>query len=317
MAGGGATESTASGAALSWLAAHRRAASDGAKHIVEHRLASALSMALMAIALTLPASLLALLENRHQLAAEWGATPTLSVFLHHEISVETIRQVVEEVSADPGVTAVEWVSSETAFGEFSASVGLTGLLDNEENPLPDVLIVTPTDAIWRVDNGQALNQRLSALAQVDTVIVDFAWVERLNAMGALVSRGLLLLAGGLFVATMLIVANSVQGLISANLREIEVMKLIGATDEYVRRPFLYSGALHGFGAGLLAAVTTWAVVASLIGPLQRLITAHLGLVSLSGPSLVFLLAIIAAGAGIGWCGSWLGTLSSLRQFEPH
>ncbi len=316
MARSGASSGRRTRTRRGWVLGHARAAGEGFGHIRANVLAAVVSMAVMAVAIGLPATLLALLENQRAVFAEWGAEPSLSVFLDKAVDEDQARALAGRIASEAAIKAVEVVNSAAAFAEFRHAIGLNGVKVGGHNPLPHLLLVTPHRETWDADGGQALVAALSARAEVDSVLVDFAWIDRLRAFSALASRALAVLAVLLIGAAVLIVGNTIRVLVAQQLKEIEVLKLVGATDAYVRRPFLYSGALHGLVAGILAVVLVEAVFLALSGPVAALAGAYGSSFVLSAPSLKFVFGVIALSALTGWSGAWLGTLLSLRQFVP-
>jgi cell division transport system permease protein len=300
-----------------WLLGHRRAAREGYAHIRGNVVAAMLSIAVMAVAVGLPATLFALLENQRVLVSEWGGEPTLSLFLTKETSAEAAQALATELRGIVQIGAIEFVSSDTAFAEFSGAVGVQGDMADEPNPLPHVLIVTLLRNHPGGDGDEALVAKLRENGQIEAVLVDSAWLDRLSAISALATRGLWVLALLLLGATVLIIGNTIRTLVVERVAEIEVLKLVGATDAYVRRPFLYGGTWHGIAAGVLAVVLIEIVFLALAGPISRVATVYLSPFTLVGPSFGFVGAVVLLSGFTGWCGAWLGTVHSLRRFAPR
>ncbi len=298
-----------------WLLEHARAAREGWSHVRDNAAAAAVSVAVMAIAVALPALLFALLESQQSLLGEWGTEPTLSAFLTAPTGHDAAAALAARWRAEADIAGVELVTAEAAFAELAGAVGLGSMDGGGENPLPHVLVVTPRASAWADAGGEALAARLRSAPEVDTVLVDFAWVERLQALAALLSRALILLAAILVAGTVLIVGNTIRGLVVQQRAEIEVLKLVGATDAYVRRPFLYSGALHGLAAGCLALLLVEGVFLALAGPVRALAATYLSDFVLGAPGWRFAAAVIGVAAASGWGGAWLGTARSLRALE--
>ena len=299
-----------------WLVAHLRAAREGWWQLRNNRLASLVSIAVMATALGLPTTLFALLENQQTLFSEWGAEPTLSVFLTRGTSESQARELAARWREIAEIGKVEVVSSTEAFAEFAATTGLITNGAQSANPLPHVLVVTPAAAAWEVGDGQPLVALLRRYVEVDSVLVDLAWVARLRAMSALAARAVWVLGLVLVGAMVLIVGNTIRVLVQEQIAEIEVLKLVGATDAFVRRPFLYSGALHGMVAGILGVILIEGVFFALSGPVEAVASAYLSGFTLVSPAPDFVATVIALATATGWSGAWLGTLHCLRQFDP-
>lgn len=300
----------------SWLTGHRQAAAEGWRQLSRNRFATGLSIAVMAVALGLPATLAAMLGSQARLLEAWGSNPTLSVFLHKHVSAAVGQALVGRLQRDVDIVAVEFVHADTAFAELTAAAGLVGADDPAANPLPHVLIVTPHTRLWRRQGGADLAARLRSAAEVDAVLLDLAWVERLDALRAAVVRALFVVGAILVLGAGLMVTNATRALVVARLTDIEVLKLVGATDGYVQRPFIYAGLLHGLLAGVAAAVLLELVFVALAGPLERLLGIYAEQAVLTWPGPALLLGLIGGSTLIGGFGGWLGSSRSLRRFQP-
>jgi cell division transport system permease protein len=299
-----------------WLLAHLRALRDGWSQLVANVLPTGVSVAVMAIAIGLPATLFALLDNQRALFSEWGSQPTLSVFLAHGSPEGEALRIAGEWRKQEQIDAVEVIFASKALAQFSAATGFSQGSDDAPNPLPNVLIVTPDPLTWNHRGDGELLKFLRAEPLVDSVLVDFEWIERLRSFSALAERGVWILGVTLLLTIVLVIGNTVRLLVQEQLAEIEVLKLVGATDAFVRRPFLYSGAIHGLLAGILAAAMLEVVFAVLAGPVADLASAYVSEFRLDSPGSGYLADLIALSATIGWLGAWLGTLRTLHQFEP-
>ena len=275
------------------LVVHVRAMREGLDFLRGNVLASLLGVAVMAIALGLPALFDALLLNQRALLADWGSDPVISVFLGPLVDAATAQ----------------------ALAEFRAAVGVHGDSLPQDNPLPNLLEVTPRAEVWAGERAAALVARLQAMGEVEQVLVDSDWVERLAALGTLAERAVWLLAVVLGGATVLIVANTVRVLVQQQAETIEVLKLVGATDAYVRRPFLYCGAVHGLLAGALVLALVAACGAALGGPVAAVAEAYGSDFRLSGLPAAHTAGIVGVALLCGWGGAFIGTAVSLRRLS--
>jgi cell division transport system permease protein len=185
-----------------------------------------------------------------------------------------------------------------------------------ENPLPNTLIVTPAVAASTPAGSEALKAAIAALADVQTVQLDTDWVKRLNAMLDILRRVLLLAAGLLGAAVALVVGNTIRLDVENRRAEIEVMKLVGGSDGFARRPFLYSGVWYGLGGGILALVMVGVAAALLAGPTERLALLYGSSFHLSGLDWGTGAAALAAAIALSWLGSWLAATRHIRSIEP-
>lgn len=301
--------------AAALLVVHVRALREGLDYLRGNALASLLGVAVMAIALGLPALFDALLVNQRALLADWGREPAVSVFLDPLVDAATAQALAAELGRDPEIATVEFIDAATALAEFRAAVGLHGGGLPQDNPLPHLLEVTPRAEVWVGDRAAGLVARLQAMGEVEQVLVDRDWVARLTALGVLAARAVWLLAGVLVTATVLIVANTIRVLVQQQAETIEVLRLVGATDAYVRRPFLYCGALHGLLAGALALALVAACGAALAGPVAAVAEAYQSNFRLSGLPAAHTAGIAVAALLCGWVGAFIGTTVSLRRLD--
>src|SRR5690606_6543866 len=239
-----------------WLESHRASLADSLRRLGKQPIGSFFTCLVMAVALSMPMGLSLLLKNVEKLGGSWQRAAQISLFLKLDAGGKEGEALRDEIKGMPGVADAQYVSREQALEEFQQQSGLgEALRELPENPLPGVVVVTPTE----VDKPalEALRQRLSELPQVEVAQLDLVWVERLAAILKLGDRFVFGLAVLLVSALLLVIGNTIRLHIENRRTEIEVIKLVGGTDSYVRRPFLYMGALYGLGAGLLA----WGILA--------------------------------------------------------
>ncbi|WP_324732313.1 permease-like cell division protein FtsX [Pseudomonas paeninsulae] len=299
-----------------WLESHRASLVDSLRRLTKQPIGSFFTCLVMAVALSLPMGLALLLDNVERLGGSWQRAAQISLFLQVEASEAEGQTLREQIAAMDDVAAADWISREQALQEFQQQSGLgEALKDLPENPLPGVVLVTPRE----VDKVtlEALRLRLADLPKVQQAQLDLVWVERLTAILSLGDRFVFGLTLLLVMALLLVIGNTIRLHIENRRTEIEVIKLVGGTDSYVRRPFLYMGALYGLGAGLLA----WLVLAYGLGWLND---AVIRLAGLYGSN--FALAGVPAGDGLslllgavllGYIGAWLAVARHLNELEPR
>ena len=295
---------------------HWRALGESLKHVDANRAPTAIGIAVMAVAIALPALLYIFIQNQHALFEDWGDEASLTAFLHRGVDAGAAERLMQQLSGDSRIDRVRLIHRDDAFAEFAVSSGLAGIVDDEINPLPHVLVLVPHTGTWDADRAQSLIASLESNTLVDTVLVDFAWVDRLRAIGLVAKRAVfivaLLLAGG----ALLIVGNTIRALVHQHRDEIEVLKLVGATDAYIRRPFLYGGAIHGFLAGVAAVLVVEAIFAVLRNPVTRVAETYLSDFTIAGFSVAQTVLLVTVSSGLGWSGAWIGVVLSLQQLDP-
>ncbi len=280
-------------------------------------LANLMTVAVIGIALALPTGLHLLVENGRAMSGNWSSTVDVSVYLRKDTLPERVVAISEELADWPEVASVRTVPAEQALVEFAELSGFGEAIEAlENNPLPDTLVITPGEGYTDAESLVALADALRLVDGADIVQVDTDWVRRFNAILDLIRRTVGLSAFLLALGVVLIVGNTIRLDIENRRSEIEVTKLVGGSDAFVRRPFLYSGFWYGFGGGLLALALTFISLLMLRGPAARLAGHYGSGYTLSGLGWSGTATLLAVSALLGWAGSWIATTRHLRQIEP-
>lgn len=270
-----------------------------------------LIVGVMAIAMALPLALGMVLLNVQRVSSNLQAAREMSVFLKPEISFEQAQALAKKCAARDDVEKVTLVSPDEGLAEFrqlsdlAKSVDLLG-----SNPLPSVLKIRPKD------DGMALAEALQQWPEADLVQHDGQWRQRLNAWLSLGERMLKILSLLFGLGVLLVVGNTVRLDIGTRREEIAVMQQLGATDGFIRRPFLYLGFWYGLAAGGLALGLSLFAGLALDERLQPLLASYDSRFELQGPDLTMVLALLAGSAILGWLGAWLASGHHLRQTRP-
>jgi cell division transport system permease protein len=227
------------------------------------------------------------------------------------------QSLAKQVRQRDDVAAVRVITADQAMAEFRDSSGFGKALDAlTENPLPDTLIVTPTLASSTPQGTDALRGAIAAMTDVQTVQLDTEWVKRLHAMLDILRRVVLLTGGLLGAGVVLIVGNTIRLDILNRRAEIEVMKLVGASDGFARRPFLYSGIWYGLGGGMMALILVALATAVLGKPVDALARLYGSQFHLHGLRFTTGTLVLLAAVGLAWLGSWLAATQHIRGIEP-
>ena len=303
--------------ASSYLVRHAQALLSSSGHLARAPIATIFTVLVMGLALALPLGLDMLVRNTRDATGDFSGAVTVSVFLKTGVSQLRAQQLASTARGRPGVAAVELITATQALAQFRAQSGFGAALDAlEGNPLPHALVVTPRATNANRADMESLRQYLAAWPEVDAVQFDGDWVARFNAILALLRRALLVSAGFLAIGVIAVVGNTIRLELQNRRAEIEVTKLVGGTNGFVRRPFLYTGALYG----LLGGLTAWLVVVVtlyLLGPeARRLAQSYGSTFTLSGPGVRDLGMLLGGGALLGWIGSWLAAARHLARIEP-
>lgn len=300
-----------------WRSHHRQMLVAGFTRLYRKPVATGMTVAVIGISLALPASLLVLVQNVKQVSGSWQGAARISLFLKQGLSDQDVQNTASAVRDTKGVASLQIVSADQALAEFKSRSGFGDALALlGDNPLPAVLVVQPDAAHSTPETARQLGQSLTRLPQVDRVRLDVQWLRRLQAILDILGRAVLIIGCLLGLAVILIVGNTIRLDIEGRRTEIEVSKLIGATDRFIRRPFLYYGAGYGFTGGILAWLLVTVSLALLGGPVTRLAGLYGSNFSLTGAGLSGALMLLAGGGLLGWLGAWLAVARHLRDIEP-
>jgi len=280
---------------------------------------SLMTIMVIAIAMALPAGLYSAVDNLRQLGGGIELNARMSVFLKKEATDDDIGELMAALETRDDVTAIIYLSRERALDEFRQASGFGDVLSLlDENPLPAAMLVQPSEqATADPAAAEALVQWLKSQEKVDDVSVDLAWLQKLHAFIDAGKQLALGLGAALGIGVLLVMGNTIRLAIESRREEIVVVKLIGGTNGYVRRPFLYTGFWYGICGGLLAWLLVWAGFLSLGSEVQRLSALYESGFALSGPKIYALVILMACGALLGLGGAWVAVASHLRKIEPQ
>lgn len=302
-----------------WLRQHRRAAAAALSRLAAQKGAAALNALAIGVALALPAGGWVLLESLRAAAAGAALGPQLTVFLRPEAPRAETEAIRARLAREPHVQEVRFVPREEALRELAAVEGITELVAAlEKNPLPDAIVVrlrsetAPREPQAALD---ALAAELRSLPAVAHVQADPIWARRLAALARLARLAIALLAALLAFGLVAVTFNSIRLQILTQRAEIEVSKLIGATDAFIRRPFLYLGALYGLAGGAAALAILWASLAALNAGVAELAATYGSSFRLRYLDPGDALAVAAFSAWLGWLGAYLSVSKHLRDIE--
>jgi cell division transport system permease protein len=271
------------------------------------------------IALALPTGLHTLLKNAQQLSGGWESTAQISVFLNRNIRTSQAQKLKSDIQNWPDVISVHYISREQALKEFQELSGFGDALKAlNTNPLPSVFIVKPKLSSTSDEQAtQRLLNKLRNLKQTDKAQLDMQWVRRLYAIMNIVERGVLILGFLLALAVLLVVGNTIRLAIQNRYKEIVVMKLIGGTDAFIRRPFLYTGFWYGLFGGIIAWLLVSFALLSISQPLEKLTMLYQNQFELANISFLTVLILLGISIFLGLAGSWFAVGRHLREIEPQ
>ncbi len=295
----------------SWMDLHFYSLVSSLGRMAQRPFAALMTIGVMAIALALPLALWLTLANVQRFSGTVQASRQVTVFLHQDVGMDRAAALAQQLRARHDVATVALRTPAEGLAEFRKMSDLAPAMDViEGNPLPPVLLVEP------VDDGAALVTSLQAMPEAEIVQHDAVWRERLSAWLAFGARIAWVLAVLLGAGALLVVGNTVRLDIQSRQDEIGVLQVLGATDGFVRRPFVYLGAIYGLAAGGLALGLLAAAGAALQPSLARLVTSYGGGFALQGPGVLGALALLGGALLLGWLGAWLATGHHLRRNRP-
>ncbi len=277
-----------------------------------------ITLAAIAIALSLPTSLHLLLKNLQTLTDDKREVPTITLFLKDSVSEQQAKDRAELLSELPEITAVRVVTRDEALADFRQITGFAETLETlGENPLPHVLIVTPRlSQLGDLDvDIQDFSKKLRAYAEIDTVQIDVEWIQRLRAILRIADRIVLVVSVLLGLTVLLVIGNTIRLDIENRKEEIKVTRLIGATNSYIRRPFIYGGIWLGLFGGVLSLVIVHFALLFLVSPVNKLANLYGSNFSLSGVNVSMTLQILIISTLLGVIGAWLAVGRYLWRSE--
>lgn len=302
----------------SWISHHSTSAIDSLVRLFESPFQSLMTWLVIAIAVALPAALYIAFANGQQLGETWEGSSQISVFLRPETTDAKAEELRTKLAARADIAKVVYVSPAQGLAEFRAQSGLGEVVDSlERNPLPGTLLVTP-----RLQNASdtaitSLEQILVADPAVADVRLDMQWVKRLQQFMLLGKKVVFGLGGLLALGVLLVIGNTIRLAIENRRDEILVIKLVGGTDAYVARPFLYTGLWYGIGGGLLALVLLGIGFIWISATVDQLAALYQSNFHLQGLGLFGSMQLVLLAGVTGLSGAWIALVRHLHLIQPR
>lgn len=295
-----------------WLTTHAHACERAIKRLISQPMVTFLSVFVIAMAVTLPLGLYVMFANVSAAASRVNTEPNVNVYLALNASAQETREVEKRLMAMNNVARVTFISRDTALAEMKRVPNLADLVASlETNPLPHAFSVRPS--VSEAATLESMRASIALLPKVENITMDFEWAQKLRRFGTFAERLVLFLGLLLATAVVFVTGNTIRLQILTQKDEIEVSQLIGATRQFIRRPFLYFGALQGLLAGLAAVFAVQVFVWWAGGEVQALTMSYGANFSLSAPTLKLSLAVVALSALLGWFGAFLSVWLYLRR----
>lgn len=305
------------GPVSTWLSRHASTSSGALLKLVRQPFASLMIVLVIGVTLAIPASLNLVVGNAQALSSGWDNALDFSIYLRAgvtESEADGLRRLIQQ-RAD--VDSVRLITADEALREFKAESGFGEALDQlRENPLPHTLVVRPAPANT-TQSIILLQEELGNLPEAEFVQVDTEWVRRFHAILEILRRAIVIGASLLAIAIVVIIGNTIRLDIQNRREEIEVTKLIGASDAFVRRPFLWSGFWYGLFGGLLAVGLVQYGLYLLEEPVSRLAGLYQGNLAIVDLTLRESGIVVGIGVLLGLAGSWFAAARHMRRIEPR
>lgn len=295
-----------------WLNHHAQALRLVLDRMQRTRLQTLMMLAVIGVTLSLPAGLYVVLDNAEQLTGSLGQSPQISLFLASGSPAATVKEIESRLHAHAGVADHRFVGRDQAWTELQQNTGLDELAGGlEKNPLPDAYILhtRSTDPA----EVERLRAEMQQWPGVEHAQADAAWIKRLYSLLQVGREATLMLAALLGFALLFVVGNTIRLQILTQREEIEVSQLIGATDSFIRRPFLYAGTLYGLGGGVVAWLVLVAALRLFNDSIAELAQLYASDFRLHMPGMAPSLGLIGIAALLGWLGSYWAVGSHLRR----
>lgn len=276
-----------------------------------------MTVAVIGIAISLPAGMHTLVNKVQQVSGNWEGSASISVFLQPDISDSEAEALATELGLRASVGDLRYVSRNEAMDEFRRFSGFGAALDLlQENPLPPVLIIRPAKGHDSPEQTESLAGELESLPAVELAQVDLRWVRRLHAITQIAARAAMVLGVLLSAAVLLIVGNTIRLEIQNRHTEIEITKLVGASNAFIRRPFLYDGLWYGLMGGIIAWLLITLSFSLLQGPIENLAGLYQQTYALTALSLDTSLVVLLGSPLLGLIGAWIAVGQHLSHIEP-
>ncbi|MHB1949330.1 MAG: permease-like cell division protein FtsX [Gammaproteobacteria bacterium] len=289
---------------------HCQAAVNSLGQLSRAPLASIMTCFVIGITLALPTALFVALKNFGNIGGNLQQTMQVTAYLKSQSKEKEVIELGQTLEANPKVASVKIISPEQGLKELQQQIGFTGSLEElPDNPLPWAIVIVPKLA----KHLETLSQTLQDLPLVDSVQSDKAWVKRLASLMSLAERAVYALTIFLGIAVFLIINNAIRGATQQNQKEIEIIKLIGGTYSFIRRPFLYAGMLYGLLGGIIAWQLVDILILFLKNPILELADLYNSQFQLIGIGLRNTLILLTCSMLLGFMGSWLAVTRQLKK----
>ena len=284
--------------------------------LLKRKFATLLTVLVIAVSLTIPTVSYLLWKNIHHATTQFYPESELTVYLHKNLSEEDANLVVEKIRQQEGVESLNYISRQESLNEFRHWSGFNEELDVlDDNPLPAVVMIKPTKAFNESQQRNELRENLDKIKGVQEVRLDNDWLEKLTALTWLVAHVAIFCTVLMAIAVFLVIGNSIRADVYSNQSNIEVMKLLGATDQFILRPFLYTGMIYAALGGFFACVFSSLTIGYFTGAVKYVTDIFAVNFNLNGLGLVEFLFLLVVCVIMGYIGAWLSATRYIRLLD--
>ena len=284
--------------------------------LLKRKFATLLTMLVIAVSLTIPTVSYLLWKNIHHATTQFYPESELTVYLHKNLSEEDANLVVEKIRQQEGVESLNYISRQESLNEFRHWSGFSEELDVlDDNPLPAVVMIKPSKAFNESQKRNELRENLDKIKGVQEVRLDNDWLEKLTALTWLVAHVAIFCTLLMAVAVFLVIGNSIRADVYSNQSNIEVMKLLGATDQFILRPFLYTGMIYAALGGFFACIFSSLTIGYFTGAVKYVTDIFAVSFNLNGLGLVEFLFLLVVCVIMGYIGAWLSATRYIRLLD--
>ena len=300
-----------------WALQHLQAFVYSLGQYYRHLLSSVLTTSVIGISLALPAGFHIILENARLISSNWDDTFQITVFLDMEIDNRRGEELAKVILRHENIVSTQFIDRDSALAEYKTHSGFADAIDAlDENPLPSIILIKPSLTLLENSDETGLIRELEAYPEIDKAVYDQQWAKRLNAIIQIIQRSIIILALFIAIAVLLITGNTIRMAIYNRRSEIEIIKLFGATDAFIHRPFLYSGFWYGLLGGIMAWMLVFISLNLIEKPVNNLARLYASSYQLSGLDLKDATILISSGIVLGLLGSWIAVHRHITDIEP-
>lgn len=284
--------------------------------LLKRKFATLLTVLVISVSLTIPTVSYLLWKNIHHATTQFYPESELTVYLHKNLSEEDANLVVEKIRQQEGVESLNYISRQESLNEFRHWSGFSEELDVlDDNPLPAVVMIKTTKAFNESQQRNELRENLDKIKGVQEVRLDNDWLEKLTALTWLVAHVAIFCTVLMAVAVFLVIGNSIRADVYSNQSNIEVMKLLGATDQFILRPFLYTGMIYAALGGFFACIFSSLTIGYFTGAVKYVTDIFAVSFNLNGLGLVEFLFLLVVCVIMGYIGAWLSATRYIRLLD--